>query len=558
MNIIKLILTGSFLAIVPDLLAQSEQGIVQPLMVNGPRFFICIVAGVLLAIGFQVLLTMLSVASGITAIGNIRESANSPSDKRSGAGHSSHTAQKITTGLGVWTIITVSVSLFFASLLAVKLSFVGANFVGVTLGLVIWATFFTGMVYLEMKSVSTLVGGFITTVRNGVQAIFSKSPESKEKSIVKTEAREQAKAMRKELEKLFDNRNLDHKIDEYVKRLEPQRLNIEHIRKELKNLLTDIEIEEKSVVEDGEVVKKLLIEEAKRTPGISRGDVNKLSMVFDEVAGITKNDAPPKEKARQAIENFTSADREQIRQYENKIKKYLQAANKEALQPETIERDIDEILHDPSHTGTIIKEKIAALDRDTIIRMVSSRGDISSADANKYAGYVEQAIAKINGKRSSSVEQASKAKDNIRSKVRSFINNIEEKRDYDLPRIKQDFTSLFNAAGKDSESITYKLQHYNKEQLLRMVTSNTTIERDQAEPIVKHIVEARDSVLEKAEQIKQKVDEKLEQAKQEALQQAENTRKAAATAAWWMVATALISGAASAIGGMVALDSWIL
>ena len=40
------------------------------------NFFVCIVAGVLLALGFQLLLTSLSVAGGITAVGNIRKSAH--------------------------------------------------------------------------------------------------------------------------------------------------------------------------------------------------------------------------------------------------------------------------------------------------------------------------------------------------------------------------------------------------------------------------------------------------------------------------------------------------
>ena len=54
-----------------------------------------------------------------------------------------------------------------------------------------------------------------------------------------------------------------------------------------------------------------------------------------------------------------------------------------------------------------------------------------------------------------------------------------------------------------------------------------------------------------------KVRRKLEEVKQEALEKAEDAREASATAAWWLVATAIVSAIASAIGGMVALDSWV-
>lgn len=46
-------------------------------ILEGTNFFICLVAGVLLALGFQLLLTALSVAGGITAVGNIRKQGHS-------------------------------------------------------------------------------------------------------------------------------------------------------------------------------------------------------------------------------------------------------------------------------------------------------------------------------------------------------------------------------------------------------------------------------------------------------------------------------------------------
>ena len=63
------------LLLVSPLFASAQAGpeVVNPFVDNAPRFFICVVAGVLLAIGFQALLTTLSVASGISAVGNIRK-----------------------------------------------------------------------------------------------------------------------------------------------------------------------------------------------------------------------------------------------------------------------------------------------------------------------------------------------------------------------------------------------------------------------------------------------------------------------------------------------------
>lgn len=556
MNIKSIILTGSLLTTTSGLFAQVGEEVADTWIASGSNFFICILAGLLLAMGFQILMTMLSAATGLSAVGDVKKSYNdsshNKSDKKS---HSAaDTAKKISTGTGLWALITVSISLFFASFLAVKLSLTGENFIGVTLGLIIWAAFFTGIVYLEMKTVTSMVGGLMGTATDGIRSVFSKSSESESKEVAKAGAQEQAKAMRQQMEKLLDTRHIDRKMDEYITKLQPQRLNMKEVKAELKDLLTHLEVDEEHSMENGKLIKKQMLEEA-RGANISKEDIDKISSAYDEISGILKKDTSKGEKAEEAMEKFTGADREQIKEYESKLKQYLQAADKEALQPGRIEQDINQIFQDPSKASGILKEKVAALDHDALVKMVSSRTDVSPEDAEKYTGYVERAIEKIRGVSTPSAAGGGGMKDEMKNKISNFINGLHQKKEYDLDNIKRDVTNLFHAAEDDNEGVIYKLEHYNKEQLLDMIKNNTSIPEDQAQPIVAKIVEARDTVSEKAHALKQKVEQKLEEAKQEALRQAENTRKVAATAAWWMLATAIFSGVASALGGMAALEA---
>ena len=79
------------------------------------NFFMTVLAGVLLAFGFQVLLTSLSAALGITAVGNIEKKVHEHSSEAEDDAKESSTPLmvKITSAMGVWTIVTVSASLFF-------------------------------------------------------------------------------------------------------------------------------------------------------------------------------------------------------------------------------------------------------------------------------------------------------------------------------------------------------------------------------------------------------------------------------------------------------------
>jgi hypothetical protein len=95
---------------------------------SGPQFFMALVAGLFLAFGFQMLLTNFSVAAGISVL-SLSSNDHESSD---GSGSSMKT---IGTALGVWTLATVSIALFIACLLAVKLSFLTSAVMGATVGL---------------------------------------------------------------------------------------------------------------------------------------------------------------------------------------------------------------------------------------------------------------------------------------------------------------------------------------------------------------------------------------------------------------------------------------
>jgi hypothetical protein len=546
-----------FLPILGQAQDAAERAAVNPLIENGPRFFVAIIAGVLLAFAFQIIMTMLSVAAGVTAVGDIQKKANSSNkNQHSSDSGGSNTGKKISAGIGVWTMVTSSISLFFASLLAVKLSLIGVNFVGVTLGLVIWAAFFMLMTYIEANAVSSLVGGMVNTVTGGVKSMFGKSPENEAKSVAKVQAHEQADAMRKQFEKLFNNNDLDKKIEDYIDRLEPQRIDIEHIKKEIKSLLQEIQVTETTDSTNMEVIKKMIIEEAEGN-NLSKEDMEKVKGHLQNLKNISQKPTSNEDKVKQGIEQLTNADREQINKYQEQIKHMLSNTRKDELQPERIERDLNEIFNDPKKATSVIKEKASALDRQTLIKLISAREDVDEQEAQQYVQKVENVLNKLKSSTDENTGKASWGAEETKSRIKQIFQGKKGEAQHKLQRIKSDFTSLFRSSGDNAE-LKYKLKNYSKEQMLTMVTARTSLSRSEAEPIVDKIVEARDFVLQKADEIESKVKEKIEETKQVALKKAEESRQLAASAAWWLLATAVVSGIASAIGGMVALNSGML
>ena len=132
------------------LLAQlSDPGIDTPeeaaLIFSGPQFFISLISGLVLAFGFQLLLTNLSVAAGISYVGR-------SSSKGSSGGLSTG---KISAALGIWTVITVGLALFFACWLAVKLSLYNSALLGAITGWVLWGTYISLLLWVSSTTVGS-------------------------------------------------------------------------------------------------------------------------------------------------------------------------------------------------------------------------------------------------------------------------------------------------------------------------------------------------------------------------------------------------------------------
>ncbi|HET7361155.1 MAG TPA: hypothetical protein VFI78_04400 [Salinimicrobium sp.] len=540
--------------------AQTDAEMAVPLLLDSTNFFICIIAGFLLAMAFQLVLTLLSVAGGITAVGDIEEKGNSSHQKSDST--SSHDdegmniGQKISTGAGLWSLITTSIALFFASLLAVKLSMVGANFIGVTLGLVIWAAFYTCMFYLEMKAYSSLLGNLASSLKHGfssVFSIFSSSKEDMAKEVAKTSAKEQAKAMRKQFEKLFDTHDIDHKIDGYIKKLEPQKVDIHKLKKEIKDLLTHVQVTEKADYKHPDAIKKLILEEADKSK-LSEENKKAIKEHVNGLKDIGKKDVSNEEKAKQGIEELTHADRQKIDQYQEKIKKTLQDTQKEELQPEKLEEDIKRILNEPGEASNIVKAKASAMDRQTLIKLVSSAQGVDERKAESEVNKIEGVLQKVSSFFGDTESKASSKTTDVQSRIKNMFSGAGSS--LHLDQIYSDSVSLFRGAGEGSD-LKYKLEHYNKQELITTISNRTSLTRKEAEPIAEKIVMARDKVLENVNMVETKVNEKMAEAKQKSLAAAEETRKAAVTAAWWIAATAIVSAAASALGGILALEDWI-
>ncbi len=252
---------------------------------SGPRFFVALISGVILAFAFQLVLTNLSLAAGISYLGRPSDSDANVEEGGSFGG----TIRKIGTALGIWTLVSVTLALLIASFLAVKLSLVILDpGLGATLGLVIWGAYFLLLVWVSSTTVGSLIGSVFNTATSGFQAILGTATAALGAKAVNNQvvatAEAAASAVRRELSGTIDTTNLAETVEDYLDKLRPPELDISKIRNEFENLLSDPKFKEIANSPDlRNIDRQKFIELVSDRTDLSKKEVNRIA---DSLYGI--------------------------------------------------------------------------------------------------------------------------------------------------------------------------------------------------------------------------------------------------------------------------------
>ncbi|MCY7334900.1 MAG: MFS transporter, partial [Chamaesiphon sp.] len=221
---------------VADLMAQVNTIRETTVAFSSPQFFTALVAGLFLTFGFQMLLTNLSVAAGIS----VWSLAPHHDDDTHSSGNS---LPPIGTAVGIWTVATVSIALFFACLLAAKLSLVNSAVIGATLGLTIWAAYFSILIWISSTTVGSLVGSVVSTATKGFQTVFGTATAALGAKAAGNElvssAEAVAAAVRREMTAYIDPQEVQASFRDLLGTVKPQELDIKGIRAEFEKILKD-------------------------------------------------------------------------------------------------------------------------------------------------------------------------------------------------------------------------------------------------------------------------------------------------------------------------------
>jgi hypothetical protein len=530
-------------------------------------FFLAVVAGIILALAFELLLANITAAAGLTIAKAVttdtgRSAASMPSLSAGSFRHVTdqlhETVRKIGAGFGIWTIITASIALFFGTLLAVKLAGAASVAGGVILGLVIWGLFYLFSVTIETTAATSMVsalGGLVKkgfqSISEGVSSVFSKSETAQQAD----QAAAIAAAVRDEL---FGGVDIQDQISKYINEF-ADRFGPERYRKELQKLIDGIEI--KSYIdpnalnpEDARMISELKAGTSTLDKEQTRNLVGRLKEVIQKSSADTS-----KGKVEQVVEagmQMVGKSGEEAEGVRKRIEDYLRQTGKAELNPEGIKNDIMKLFQDPKGGAQALKSRLAGIDRQAIEAVLSQRKDMSPDEArsavDRVFGVIDQLRGSIQAGTGAAREGAAGMKDRALSSLEEYLQSMDRPI-FNPSQVRHEIEMLFHDPKAGADALLQRAKNMNREDIAALISSNRMISREQADELVNQIMGARDKVLSKAQQMKDEVAHRLEQARVEALHQADEMRQTAAAAAWWIFASAAVSGITAALGGWIAV-----
>ena len=531
------------------------------------NFFIAILAGVILALAFQFILTAISVAAGVTAVGDIKRNyAKSKAEPKGNSVKDEHTFDqdnssdtpmgvKITTAFGIWSVVTTSIALFGATALALNLNLIESEWTNITTALTIWGLFFLILFYLEAKIARTLIGNLIAAATSGLRSsaemigtMLAPSPEKKIENVVGNTI----DRIRKEFDSSLNTDKLSQVLDNFLTRVDKKIPDYDN----LKNDLEGIAKKSRSKNASGkwmavqQVLTKLISENADSTDSERKGKADKLQKLLNTV--VSKyNESPGKvEGVKNVIEEFTSMEREQIDQKVNQLKEYFSTTSDDGLSLSNLQGKVKEILNDPSVVTSMISDNYKQLDRKTVIDLLDKNTKLKREELENYADRITSTVQSVT--KEFDKENENRLVKRMEMKVANFFDTIERD-ELDFNLLKNDIKEIMDNPKDSLEIIKKRFSTFDNATLRAVVTNNRYVNEEHIDTILDTIENSKKEVMDKVSQIESTAGQQLEIAKKKAVIQAEHARATAASAAWWLVLSTILSGVAAIAGGMVAL-----
>lgn len=331
-------------------------------------------------------------------------------------------------------------------------------------------------------------------------------------------------------------------IENYLRSTGKPELNPDGIKRDLQKLMDDPQVGASAIRERfSKMDRDTLVQLLSQRGDLSEAEVNR---TIDDLQNTMQ-------QVLQTPQRLARRAQVQVQSFQASMEDYLRSTDKAELNPQGIKRDLQMLLDDPRLGAEKISDRLSRFDRSTLVALLSQRDDLSEQEINQVIDQILAVRDQIQSRIAMLQQRLQTVIDRIFAKIRAYLNGLNRP-ELNYEGVKRDVRTLLDDPQAGTEALRERLARFDRETLVAVVSSHDAIAKSDVNRVIDQIESARDSVLQKAERIENQVQQRLSEMKYQTQRQLEATQKAAVVAAWWLFATALISGGAAAGAGILA------
>ena len=188
----------------------------------------------------------------------------------------------------------------------------------------------------------------------------------------------------------------------------------------------------------------------------------------------------------------------------SEIASYLRRTGKPELNPRGIERDLTLLFNNPKLGSKAIRQRLAAMDRDTLVQLLAQRRDLSEDDVNQVINDVQSTLKSIaKAPRRAAIRTQEKVQD-FQSSIADYLRSTD-KAELNPTGIKRDLELLLNDPRAGAESLKDRLSSFDRSTLTALLTQRKDISEADVNQVVDQILEVRDSVMSQLQLVQDKI-----------------------------------------------------
>ncbi|OUL37593.1 hypothetical protein BV372_01115 [Nostoc sp. T09] len=469
-----------------------------PLVFSGSKFLVAFLAGTLIALAFQLLLTNFSVAVGISSWDI---DADDDDDRSESLGH---TIRKVEAKVGLWALITASIALFIACFLAVKLTFIQSALFGAIIGVVIWSAFFTLVVWLGSSTVGSLIGSLANTFTSGLQALTGTATAGISANVAKRQmvstAEEITSAVRRELTSGFDPDSIRNTLQSSLNSLQIPNLDLKQIRSQFDQILSDVDLQG---IANSDALRNInrqtFVDLISERSNLSLGDINKIA---EQLEAAWQQASSRRNPTEQVINLLKSATPEELNS-ENLGERLQQLVSvgggrgngngsngvlKQAVQ------------YGVSAAAPLVLDRtnLSNIDLGKITNQLQKLKDkVQDIDVEKITHELQQFTDKTTEQVAQKLPTSSR--NNIKQDVEDYITNSFPWH-FNRLTIKDEFQDIIYDPQADPATTRRELEEINQEYLSELLIRRSDLSEARVKEIVQQLESIRQEVLETVQQ----------------------------------------------------------